>query len=144
MQHDHSHDNYDEGANRALEAIKAGGQHMLAHIRTRISEVLDDLDSGDFRGAYDHLGEASSMVAPLASAQNSLAVADGSVLMVARDLHQGMVLVDMGEISEIEVTNCTAQKCDGHVKVKIGEHEADYRGNTKLYVTAESVRASGA
>ncbi len=130
----HSHSAHDAGATQTLQAIQAGGQRLLAIARQRIAGVLDALDAGDFRVAAGGLQEALSSVAPLANAQTCIAIADGSVLVRAADLKDGMNLADIGEIGGVEVTHCPAEKCTGHVKFKIGSHDFDYPGDSELYV----------
>lgn len=135
----HSHSEHDAGATQTLQAIQAGGHRLLAIARQRIAGVLDALDAGDFRMAAGGLQEALSSVGPLANAQTCIAVADGSILVKAADLKDGMNLADIGDISGVEVTHCPAEKCQGHVKFKIGPHDFDYSGDAELYVRPERV-----
>lgn len=121
-----------------LEAIKAGGRQLVTLARQRVSEVLDALDDGDFRLTLEGLHAAEAAIAPLANAQAYLAIASDAVLVAARDLRDGMVLVDVGEIADVSVHDCTAERCTGHVKFKIGNHDAEYGGDAELYVTRES------
>lgn len=129
---DHMHD---DGAVAALHSIQAGGQHLLMLARRRIAECLDEMDKGDFREAHSTAQGIVGSLAALAHAQAYIAIADGSKLVRARELKVGDVLTDVGEITEVEVTECPAEQCRGHVKFKIGEHhEAGYDGDVELYV----------
>lgn len=126
---------HEDGATKMLAAIESGGHLLLMLTRRKIGSVLDDLDKGDFRAASGHLQEALSSVSPLANAQVYVAIAEGAKLVQARELEAGMVLKNVGEITNIEVTECGADRCGGHVKLMIGErHEAEYSGDTELYV----------
>lgn len=130
----HEHDMHEDGAARSLHSIEAGGQHLLMLSRRRMFEIMDEIDRGDFREAHATAQQLANTLAPLASAQAYIAIADGSKLVAARDLTVGMVLTEVGEITEHEVTDCPAPRCRGHVKLKIGEHEAQYPGDVELYV----------
>lgn len=132
------HDVHDDRVAQTLEAIRTGGMHLVVMARRRTSEALDALDAGDFRSATNKFQEASAALAPLANAQSYIAIADGSVMKHARELEAGMVLTDVGEVTHVEVTECAAERCRGHVKVKIGEHEMDFGGDSELYVKQSS------
>lgn len=128
---DHMHD---DGATAALHSIEAGGQHLLMLTRRRIAECLDEMDKGDFREAHSTAQSIVASLSPLAHAQAYIGVAHGSKLVPARELKVGDVLTDVGEITEVEVTECPAERCQGHVKFKIGDHEVGYDGNVELYI----------
>lgn len=125
---------HDDGAVKALRSIESGGHHLLMLARRRVGELLNELDEGDFREAHSTAQALASTLTPLASAQAYIAIADGSKLMAARDLRPGMVLTDLGEITEHHMTECAIERCRGHVKLKIGEHDVEYSGDVELYV----------
>lgn len=134
-----SHFPTDEGATKTLERISAGGRHLVTITRQRIGDALNELDEGDFRAASTSLQTAVQALGPLAHAENYIAVAD-ALLMDTRDLQPGMVIVDVGEITEVEVEEeCGMSRCDGHVKVKFGEHEYTWSGRQQVYVQFDTV-----
>jgi hypothetical protein len=128
------HRPHDEGTTRTLDAIRSGANHLLIIARRRIAEALDALDEGSFGKALGKLNEAESSIAPLASAQTYIAIADGSRVVEAVQLEAGMVLKGVGPIEAVNTTMCSAQRCSGHVKVTVGEHELDFTGDQELYV----------
>jgi len=134
MPDDSHHMTHDEGAARTLDAIRSGSDHLLMTARRRIGEALDAIDEGSFSKAMGALNEAESAIAPLATAQTYIAVADGSRRVEAKSLEVGMVLKGVGPVDSVEVATCAALRCEGHVKVKIGEHDLNLIGDQELYV----------
>lgn len=141
---EHASHDIDDGVTRTLHSIQAGGQHLVMMTRRRVGEILDRLDEGDFRAAWTAAESCQQALGPLAEAQGYIAIAHGARLTAARDLKVGMVLVNVGEVSEVEATECGHAACSGHVKLKIGEHEKTYAGDTEFYVKDEAEAGSGA
>lgn len=131
---EHTHFMGDEGAVDTLDRISAGGRHLLTITHQRIGDTLNALGRGDFRAAAQHLAEAGQVMQPLASAQTYIAVAGDAELIETRNLKDGMVIVDVGEIEEVEVEECGLVHCHGHVKCKVGEHELKFDGGQEVYI----------
>lgn len=130
-------DHIDAGAARQFEKIRAGGRQLLVVTRQRIGEALDEVDKGDFMAAHHKLQQASGAMSQLAQAQQFIAVADGSRMVKAVDLEEGLYLTDVGEVTSVEVEECASPQCPGHVTLKIGEHELTLLGCEELYVSDE-------
>jgi hypothetical protein len=128
------HEHGEDGVASTLHSIQAGGQHLVMIARQRIAELMDELDKGDFTQACIVTQKIESALAPLSHAQGYIAIADDAQLIKARELRKGMEIVNVGEVIEVEVRECGAARCDGHVKLKIGEHENEYAGYLELYV----------
>lgn len=134
MDHEHDHAAHDSGAQSTLDRIEAGSHHLLTITRRRIADVLDALDEGDFRAAVQSMATAQQAMTPLANAQSYIAIAGNAELIETQELKIGMVIVDVGTVSTVEVEQCDALHCDGHVKVKIGEHEMSFGAKQQVYV----------
>lgn len=135
---DHGHFPGDEGATRTLDRIGAGARHLIIITRQRIADALNELDDGDFRGVSASLAAAAQVVGPLAHAESYVAVADAE-LMDTRDLRPGMVIVDLGEVTDVSVENCGLDRCEGHVKINFGEqHEYTWGGGQQVYVQRDT------
>lgn len=125
----------DNGVRRAMHSIEAGGHHLVIQSRRKLAELWDEIEKGDFREAHGTTQQLTALLSPLAHAQTYLGIADGSKLVMARDLSIGDVLAEVGPVTEHEVTECSAERCRGHVKLKVGEHELEFAGDVELYVT---------
>lgn len=125
---------HDDGIEKALNAIHAGGHQLVMLVRTRVAQLLDELDRGDFRNALNYVGDISQSVGALAQAQGTIAIAEGSHLVKALDLEVGMELTDIGVIEEKTTEECGHTRCNGHVKVKVGTHEMASAGNAEFFV----------
>lgn len=134
---DHDHVPED-GIGQTLRSIEAGGRSLIMAAHQHIGAALNALDDGDFRVAVNELSAAQNSLGALANAQVYIAIADGSQVKKARDLAVGDVLTDVGEIIEFELTECGNERCAGHVRFKIGEHESLYDGDAKFYVQLPS------
>lgn len=124
-----------EGASRALDAIRSGGDHLIVITRQRISSALDALDEGNFARAASYLSDALGCVQPLSNASHYIAIADGSRLIPAKDLQVGMTLTNVGEVTELDIETCASERCQRHVKLKISDHEMEFRGDQEVYVS---------
>lgn len=133
---EHEHVGFDQGAYETLDRIARGGRHTLTLVRRRLAETMDALDAGDFRRALNVCAEAQQAIGPLATAQTYIAIADDAELVKAADLKPGMVIVDLGSVGEVDVRDCGAARCSGHVDIKIGEHEMSFGAEQELYVQA--------
>jgi hypothetical protein len=125
-----------DGASRALDAIRSGGEHLLVTIRQRMVLIYDCIDEGDFHTALSYAGDIQSSLASLASAQTYIAIADGSRLIKAADVEVGMTVVNVGEVTDVSVEDCPNERCKRHVTLKVGEHEMAFRGEQEVYVAA--------
>lgn len=108
----------DSKAVATLDQIAQGGQVLVALAQGRLAEAKDALDHGDFDRALDRLNEAAAKIQPLAFAQNNIGRFNGSMVVRARDLQEGMVLMGMGEVKRVdfEVPDCGSPE---HVAVAV-------------------------
>jgi hypothetical protein len=130
-------DHIDSKVTTALRAIEAGGQQLVMQARQRVAKILDALDEGDFVEAFQAAKLVQQSLGPLTNAQNYIAVAGNSRLLAARELKTGMVLTDVGAVTDVTINECVAEVCEGHVKISIGAHEVEYDGGTELYVRVD-------
>jgi hypothetical protein len=128
-----------DGITERLVAITQGAQHLVVIARQRVAQMLDALDAGDFRRAIQHLNEAESLLTPLATAQQYIAIADGNRLVRASELEVGMVLTQVGQIESVDKdAQCTG--CGNHhILVKVGgiDNELSFHRDQELYVVRE-------
>lgn len=130
-------DEHEDGSERQLRAIHAGGHQLVIMIRQRIAACLDRLDEGEFRDADEELDKASNYLGALANAQRYIAIADGARLLAASELAEGMYITEVGRVDSVEVESCPAPHCRRHVKVMVGEHPLEFHGDTELFVDVE-------
>ncbi len=123
-----------DGAQRQLDAIRAGGQRVVMLIRQEIGSALNALEEGDFTKLVEKLSRANSWGATLANAQQYIAIAHGSKLVLAADVEVGMVLTDVGEVSDVTIEDCASRHCRRHIEIKVGEHELRFSGDQEVYV----------
>lgn len=131
---DHSHDGLEPKIEAELQRIVAGGRYFVQIARQRIAVALNALDEGDFVEAHKYIGFAEEALSGLTFASVRVGVAENATQVEAKYLKKGMYLVNVGEISEVEVTDCEAENCSGHVKLTIGEHEIHYLGWQEAFV----------
>lgn len=97
---------YPDGPNaaRTLDQIREGGALLVATAISRLEECADAVRTGRFDKALGLLQEASNKIAPLASAQQTMgAHRDGTFTLRARDLQEGMNLVHVGTVGNVEI-----------------------------------------
>lgn len=123
-----------DGATRALDAIRAGGEHLIVQVRQRMSTTLDALDEGDFVKCANYLADALQSVQALSQAQQFIAIAEGTRLILAADVEVGMTVTNVGEVTDMTVEPCVNERCRRHINLKIGEHELTFRGDQEVYV----------
>lgn len=141
---DHPDQHIEDAATKTLNGIAAGGQHLLIVARRRIFEVLDAMEAGDFREAMAAANNLTGVLSPLSHAQTYIGIAEDTQLVPARELAVGMVLAEVGEITEFDVSECSAMSCKGHVKMKVGdEHPMEFRGDQELFVMQSSLPSDG-
>jgi hypothetical protein len=131
------HNDHLDGSERQLKAIHAGGRQLIMMVRQRIAACLDKLDEGEFQAADTELDKASGYLGSLANAQRFIGVADGSRLIAAAELIEGMWLTEVGRVDSVEVESCPAPRCHRHVTVHIGEHPLQFHGDTEVFVDIE-------
>jgi len=139
MAHDDFNFDHDgPSAARTLDAIRSGGQQLIMLTNRRMDDARKALQQGDFSSVVSFLQGAVSSVAPLANAQSFIGIACEGRIVRARDLEPGMDLVRIGTVTGVEVRECQAADCDGHVKVTVGEHEPlDLTGDVELWVATD-------
>jgi cellobiose-specific phosphotransferase system component IIA len=122
-------------AARTLDAIRNGGGTLVLSTRQRINEAVKALDDGDFAEALRRLHEAQQTISPLANAQAYIAIADSGRMVRASDLEVGMVMSQLGEITEIAQATCEHSDCPGHFVVTVGDNSpVVLDGDTTIYV----------
>lgn len=129
---------HSDGADRQLDAIRAGGQRLVVMVRKEVGAALDELDSGEFVKVTDQLRRAAYWAGLLAEAQQGIAIASGSKLIPAADVTPGMVLTDVGEVSDVTVEDCASVLCRRHIEIKVGDHRLNYHGDQAVYVDVEA------
>ncbi|MDQ1584521.1 MAG: hypothetical protein QOF36_2575 [Microbacteriaceae bacterium] len=92
-----------EAQQAVLGRIAGGAETLILLTEGRLLEAQEALDAGKFGTALTRLDEARAKLAPLVSAAHSMNFEEGTRIIRARHLQEGMVMLNLGKVEDVQV-----------------------------------------
>ena len=130
-----SHAHPEGTAADTLDRIRRGGTHLILAAQRRLAETKALLDEGDFQAAMNTAAQLHEKVSALADAEGSLGTVSDARILRCGEIEVGMRLVDVGEVTAIQICPCGQDQCD-RIVLMIEEHAVNLPVDAELIVAA--------